>query len=128
MEGERETIDAPGAPAAVGPYSHAIRADGLLFCSGQIPLDPTTGELVGVDAAEQAVQCLENLQHVCEAAGTTLGRAVKVTVYVTEMSAFALVNEAYAEFFPQDPPARVTVGVSELPRGAYVEIDAIVSL
>ncbi len=125
---DRETISAPGAPAAIGPYSHAVRAGSLLFCSGQIPLDPATGELLGASAAEQARRCLENLEAVCEAAGTTLARAVRVTVYMTDLAAFAEVNEVYASFFAETPPARVTVGVAQLPRGAYVEIDAVVAL
>jgi 2-iminobutanoate/2-iminopropanoate deaminase len=128
MSGEREIVEAPGAPAAIGPYSHGVRAGGFLFCSGQIPLDPHTGELVGASAAEQAGRCLENLRAVCEAAGTTLERAVRVTVYMTDLAAFGEVNEVYASFFARDPPARVTVGVAQLPKGAYVEIDAIVAL
>jgi 2-iminobutanoate/2-iminopropanoate deaminase len=128
MSGEREIVEAPGAPAAIGPYSHGVRAGGLLFCSGQIPLDPHTGELVGASAAEQAGRCLENLRAVCEAAGTTLERAVRVTVYMTDLAAFGEVNEVYASFFAREPPARVTVGVAQLPKGAYVEIDAIVAL
>jgi 2-iminobutanoate/2-iminopropanoate deaminase len=128
---EREVVQAPGAPAAIGPYSHAVlvRRDAeLLFCSGQIPLDPTSGELVGDTAAEQARRCLENLRAVCDEAGTTLERAVRVTVYMLDLTDFAQVNEVYASFFDADPPARVTVGVSQLPRGAYVEIDAVVAL
>jgi 2-iminobutanoate/2-iminopropanoate deaminase len=128
MAGERETIHAPGAPPAVGAYSHAVRAGGLLFCSGQIPLDPDTGELVGRDAAEQARRCLENLRAVCEAAGVELARAVRMTVYLTDLAAFAEVNDVYASFFADDPPARVTVGVAALPKGAQVEIDATVAL
>jgi 2-iminobutanoate/2-iminopropanoate deaminase len=125
---QRESISAPDAPAAIGPYVHAVRAGGLLFCSGQIPLDPRTGDLVGATAAEQAGRCLENLAAVCQAAGASLGDAVRVTVYVTDMSAFASVNEVYASFFESDPPARVTVGVVALPRGAKVEIDAVVAV
>jgi 2-iminobutanoate/2-iminopropanoate deaminase len=128
MSNDRKTIDAAAAPAAVGPYSHAVQANGLLFCSGQIPLDPATGEIVGETPAEQARRCLENLQLVCEAAGTKLEDAVRCTVYMTDLSAFAEVNEVYAEFFPSEPPARAAVGVSALPKGAQVEIDAIVSL
>lgn len=124
----RRTIDAPGAPAAIGPYSHAVAVDGLLFCSGQIPLDPETGELVGADAAEQAERCLRNLQAVCAAAGTSLERAVRVTIYMTDLGRFAEVNEVYARFFDEQPPARVTVEVAGLPRGAQVEIDAVVAL
>lgn len=125
---ERMAIDAPAAPAAIGPYSHAVRAGDLLFCSGQIPLDPASGELVGEGAAEQAEQCLRNLAAVCEAAGTSLADAVRLTVYMTDLSAFAEVGEAYSKFFGEEPPARVAVGVAALPRGARVEIDAIVAI
>ena len=128
MSSTRQAIDAQGAPAAIGPYSHAVKAGGLLFCSGQIPLDPATGELVGEGAAEQARQCLENLQTVCAAAGVSLVDAVKLTVYMTDLSQFAQVGEVYAGFFTAEPPARVAVGVASLPRGAQVEIDAIVAL
>ena len=128
MTSSREIVQAPGAPAAIGPYSHAVRTGELLFCSGQIPLDPATGELVGETAAEQARRCLENLQAVCEAAGATLRRAVRMTIYMTDLAAFAEVNEVYATFFPNDPPARVTVGVAQLPKGVQVEIDAVVTL
>jgi 2-iminobutanoate/2-iminopropanoate deaminase len=128
MSSRRETVSAPEAPAAIGPYSHAVRAGELLFCSGQIPLDPASGELVGATAAEQARRCMENLRAVCEAAGASLQRAVRVTVYMTDLQAFAEVNEVYAGFFSEQPPARVAVGVDALPRGAYVEIDAVVAL
>jgi 2-iminobutanoate/2-iminopropanoate deaminase len=128
MSVEREIVQAAGAPAAIGPYSHAVRAGELLFCSGQIPLDPGTGEIVGSTAAEQARRCLENLSAVCAAAGSSLARALRLTVYMTDLSAFAEVNDVYATFFGDDPPARVAVGVAQLPRGAYVEIDAVVAL
>ena len=133
MAADRETVQTPRAPAAIGPYSQAVLVDTralgkLLFCSGQIPLDPASGELVGDTAAAQARRCLENLQAVCAAAGATLERAVRVTVYMTDLDEFAAVNEVYGSFFAADPPARVTVGVAQLPRGAYVEIDAIVAL
>jgi 2-iminobutanoate/2-iminopropanoate deaminase len=121
-------VTAIGAPAAIGPYSHAVRAAGLLFCSGQTPLDPDSGELVGTTPADQTRRCLRNLQAVCAAAGTTLADAVRMTVYVTDMGAFAAVNEVYGTFFEADPPARVTVGVASLPKGAQVEIDAVVAL
>jgi 2-iminobutanoate/2-iminopropanoate deaminase len=132
MASDREIVQAPGAPAAIGPYSHAVLLDtsaapGLLFCSGQIPLDPASGELVGETPAEQARRCLENLAAVCEAAGTSLERALRLTVYMTDLAAFPEVNDVYASFFGEEPPARVTVGVAQLPKGAYVEIDAIVS-
>ena len=128
MSDERKTVNADQAPAAVGPYSHAVEANGLLFCSGQIPLDPATGEIVGDTPGEQARRCLENLQLVCEAAGAKLEDAVRCTVYMTDIAGFAAVNEVYAEFFPGEPPARAVVGVGALPKGAQVEIDAIVSL
>jgi 2-iminobutanoate/2-iminopropanoate deaminase len=128
MAAERESVEAPGAPAAIGPYSHAVRVGELLFCSGQIPLDLATGEIVGTTAAEQARRCLENLAAVCTAAGASLERAARITVYMTDLSAFAEVNEMYASFFGEAPPARVAVGVAQLPRGAYVEIDAVVAL
>ncbi len=124
----RQTVDAPGAPAAIGPYVHAVKAAGLLFCSGQIPLDPATGEIAGETPAEQARRCLQNLQAVCVAAGTSLDAAVKITVYLTDMAAFAEVNDVYATFFPREPPARVAIAVAALPRGAEVEIDAVVAL
>ncbi|HKH79588.1 MAG TPA: RidA family protein [Solirubrobacteraceae bacterium] len=128
MTDSRQTISAPGAPPAIGPYSHAVRAGGLLFCSGQIPLDPATGELAGSTAAEQARRCLENLRAVCEAAGTSLAQAVRLTVYMTDLAEFAAVNEVYGSFFEEEPPARVTVGVAQLPKGTQVEIDAIVAV
>jgi 2-iminobutanoate/2-iminopropanoate deaminase len=129
MSGQRSAVSAPGAPPAIGPYSHAVSFQGLLFCSGQIPLQPDTGELVQGGAAEQARRCLENLQAVCAAAGTQLGRALRLTVYMTDLGEFAAVNEVYGAFFEgSEPPARAAVGVAALPRGAQVEIDAIVAL
>lgn len=127
-EPRRTPIDAPDAPTAVGPYSHAVSAAGLLFCSGQVPLDPVSGELVEGVAGVQARRCLQNLEAVCAAAGARLADAVRCTVYLTDMGDFAEVNEVYAEFFPTAPPARVAVAVSALPKGANVEIDAIVAL
>jgi 2-iminobutanoate/2-iminopropanoate deaminase len=125
----REPVTAIGAPAAVGPYSHAVSAGGLLFCSGQIPLEPDTNELVGDTPGEQATRCLQNLQAVCAAAGASLDDAVRCTVYLTDLAgAWADVNDAYGRFFASDPPARVAVGVAALPKGAHVEIDAIVAL
>jgi 2-iminobutanoate/2-iminopropanoate deaminase len=106
-----------------------VRSGELLFCSGQIPLDPASGELVGAGAPEQAQRCLENLQAVCAAAGTTLDRALRLTVYMTDLGEFAAVNEVYGGFFAgREPPARVAIGVAALPKGAQVEIDAIVAL
>ena len=129
MSHHRETVTAVGAPDAVGPYTHAVKAGGLIFCSGQIPLDPNTGDLVGDSPGEQARRCLENLSVVAAAAGASLGEdAVKLTVYLTDMTAFAEVNEVYGTFFESEPPARVAFGVAALPKGAQVEIDAILAL
>ncbi len=128
MSADRETVHAAEAPAAIGPYSHAVRSGGLLFCSGQIPIDAASGEVIGGSAAAQARRCLENLDAVARAAGTTLARAVRITIYMVELGAFAEVNEVCAEFFPDDPPARATVGVAALPRGAGVEIDAVIAI
>jgi 2-iminobutanoate/2-iminopropanoate deaminase len=128
MSHHREAVTALNAPAAIGPYSHAVRTGGLLFCSGQIPLDPDSGELVGDTPAEQARQCLTNLAAVCAGAGATLADAVRLTVYMTDLGAFAEVNEIYGSFFEEEPPARVAIGVAALPKGAQVEIDAIVAL
>ncbi|HEX8208531.1 MAG TPA: Rid family detoxifying hydrolase [Solirubrobacteraceae bacterium] len=126
---ERQTVDAPGAPAAVGPYSHAVRAGDFLFCSGQVALDAESGELVGDTPGEQARVVLGNLAKVCEAAGTSLDRAIRCTVYLTDLpGAWTEVNEVYGSFFPGSPPARVAFGVAALPKGAQVEIDAIVAL
>ena len=127
MPNNREPVTASGAPAAIGPYVHAIASGGLLFCSGQIPLDPRTGDMVGATPADQAGRCLENLAAVCAAAGTSLGNAVRMTIYTTDMSAFASINEVYGSFFESSPPARVAIGVAALPRGAQVEMDAVVA-
>lgn len=128
MSHHRHAVTATGAPTAIGPYSHAVRSGGLLFCSGQVGLHPDRGELVPGGPAIQVRQCLDNLEAVCGAAGAKLRDAVRLTVYVTDMAAFAEVNEAYAAFFADDLPARVAVGVAALPAGAEVEVDAIVAL
>jgi 2-iminobutanoate/2-iminopropanoate deaminase len=128
MSSVREIVHATDAPAAIGPYSHAVSFSGLLFCSGQIPLDADSGELVGDMPAAQATRCLENLAAVCAAAGTSLQRALRLTIYTTKLDDFAAINEAYASFFAEQPPARAAVGVAALPKGALVEIDAIVAL
>jgi 2-iminobutanoate/2-iminopropanoate deaminase len=128
MSHHRETISAPGAPAAAGPYSHAVRASGLIFLSGQTPLDPGSNELVGGSTGDQARRCLENLAAVAEAAGASLADAVRMTIYLTDMSTFAEVNEAYGSFFPAEPPARTTIGVAALPLGAQVEMDAVLAV
>ena len=125
----RQSVSTDGAPEAIGPYSQAIRSGSLLFCSGQVPLDPSTGEIVKEEIEGQTRRCLENLQAVCEAAGASLAEAVRCTVYLTDMGDFARVNEVYGSFFEgADPPARVAIGVAALPKGADVEIDAIVAL
>ena len=128
MSQDRRTVNADGAPEAIGPYNHAVQAGGLLFCSGQIPLDPESGEMVGATASEQATQCLKNLEAVCEAAGTSLASAARMTIFTTRLEDFGEINDAYAAFFPEDPPARAAVGVAALPKGAIVEIDAIVAI
>lgn len=126
---DRRAVSTDSAPAAIGPYSQAIRTGNLLFCSGQIPLDPASGEIVKEDVAGQTRRCLQNLGAVVEAAGASLADAVRCTVYLTDMGDFTRVNEVYAEFFAgDDPPARVAVAVAALPKGADVEIDAIVAL
>ena len=125
----RQSVSTDGAPEAIGPYSQGIRSGSLLFCSGQIPLDPSTGEIVKEEIDGQTRRCLENLTAVCEAAGGSLADAVRCTVYLTDMGDFARVNEVYGSFFEgADPPARVAIGVAALPKGADVEIDAIVAL
>jgi 2-iminobutanoate/2-iminopropanoate deaminase len=125
---DRQSVSTESAPAAIGPYSQGMRVGDLLFCSGQVPLDPSSGELVKDAIEGQAQRCLENLSAVVEAAGGSLANAVRCTVYLTDMGDFARVNEVYARFFDDDPPARVAVGVAALPKGADVEIDAIVAL
>ncbi len=123
---EPRPVHTDGAPAAIGPYSQAVVAGDLVFCSGQVAIDPETQEFVGGDVEEQARRCLTNLTAVLEAAGTSLTRAVRMTVYLTSMDDFARVNEVYAAFFPGDaPPSRATVEVAGLPKGAAVEIDCI---
>jgi 2-iminobutanoate/2-iminopropanoate deaminase len=128
MSHHRTVITASGAPEAAGPYSHAVVSAGLVFCSGQVPLDPATGSLLEGTIGEQTARCLENLSIVCAAAGARLEDAVRVGIYVTDMGTFADVNAAYAGFFPAEPPARSTIAVVALPLGAQVEIDAVVAL
>ena len=128
MSHHRKTVTAEGAPDAVGPYTHAVVSNGLVFCSGQVPLDPNTGKLVEGSIGEQAKQCLENLSVVAAAAGAQLSDAVRMGIYVTDMGTFKDVNEAYGTYFESDPPARSTVGVAALPLGAEVEIDAVIAL
>jgi 2-iminobutanoate/2-iminopropanoate deaminase len=128
MSPHRDPVTAPGAPDAVGPYSHAVRSGGALYCSGQVPLDPATGKLVEGSIGDQTRRCLENLKAVCAAAGAELTDAVRLGIYVTDMTTFPEVNEAYGSYFGEGPPARSTIAVVALPLGAQVEIDAIVAL
>lgn len=124
---DRTIIETGRAPAAIGPYSQAVAYGGLLFCSGALPLDPD-GELVAASVGAETSRCLDNLDALCAAAGTELARAVRLTVYTTRLDEFAEINAAYGERFEDAPPARVTIGVAALPKGARVEIDAIVPL
>ena len=121
----KKVISAEHAPRAVGPYSQAIDAGDLVFCSGQIGIDPDSGQLAGQSAREQATQCIRNLKAVLEAAGLSLEDVVKTTVFLTDMAEFAAINEAYASLFTGDPPARSAVAVASLPKGAKVEIEAV---
>jgi len=128
MSAARTVVSTESAPAAIGPYSQAINHGGLLFISGQLPLT-ADGEMAGGSPAEQARQCLTNLAAISSAAGAALTDAVKLTIYTTEMGAFAAINETYASFFEGDePPARAAVGVAALPKGAQVEIEAIIAV
>jgi 2-iminobutanoate/2-iminopropanoate deaminase len=124
----RTAISTPHAPAAIGPYSQAIRADGYLFCSGQLGLDPATGDLVAGDTAAQAEQALRNLGAVLEAAGLTFEDVVKTTIFLADMADFAAVNAVYGRVVTDPPPARSTVAVAALPKGGRVEIEAIARL
>jgi 2-iminobutanoate/2-iminopropanoate deaminase len=128
MSHHRKTVTAVGAPDAAGPYSHAVVSNGLVFCSGQTPLDPDTGQLIEGSIGDQTRRCLENLSVVAAAAGAQLSDAVRMAIYVTDISVFKDVNEAYGAYFESEPPARTTIGVASLPLGAEVEIDAIVAL
>jgi 2-iminobutanoate/2-iminopropanoate deaminase len=124
----REAVRTTGAPAAIGPYSQAVRAGGFLFCSGQIPLDPSTGLLVGGGIEAQAERVLSNLEAVLTAGGATPRSVVKTTVYLVDLADFPAMNTVYGKFFPEDPPARATVQVVKLPAGARIEIDAVATV
>jgi 2-iminobutanoate/2-iminopropanoate deaminase len=121
----KEIVSTENAPGAIGPYSQAIRANGMVFCSGQIPIDTSTGEFVSDDVAEQTEQVLKNLGAVLEAAGTGLENVVKTTVFLADMNDFAAMNEVYARYFSDNKPARATVQAAGLPKNARVEIDCI---
>ena len=118
-------IQTSQAPAAIGPYSQAIQVGNLVFTSGQLPVNPTTGELIVDDIQAETRQCLNNVEAILAAAGTSLKNAVKLTVFIKDMSQFSKINEAYAEYFPEDKPARSCVEVARLPKDANIEIEAI---
>ncbi len=122
---KRESIASDGAPKPIGPYSPAIKTDHLIYCAGQTPLNPTTGELVTGSVQEQTERVLENLSAVLKAASSSLENVVKTTVFLTSLNDFAAMNEVYARYFPSVPPARSTIAVAGLPRGAQVEIECI---
>ena len=121
----RQPIKTENAPAAIGPYSQAIKANGFVFVSGQIPIDPQTGEFVTGGITEQTARVLKNLTAVLEAAGSSLEQVVKTTVFLADMKEFSSMNEVYKDFFPSPPPARSTVAAAGLPRDARVEIEAV---
>ena len=124
----RHTIATDRAPKAIGPYSQAVISGGFAFLSGQIPLDPATGQMVEGDVAAQTERVLENLKAVLEACGSSLARVVKTTVYLKDLGDFPRMNEVYARYFLESPPARATVEVARLPRDARVEIDAVAAV
>lgn len=121
----KQIVQTENAPRAIGPYAQAVVAGGFVFCSGQIPLDPQTGEFVAGGVAEQSEQVLRNLAAVLEAAGTSLKRVVKTTVFLADMDDFVAMNDVYGRYFTEHPPARATVQAARLPRDARVEIEAI---
>jgi 2-iminobutanoate/2-iminopropanoate deaminase len=121
----KTVISTAEAPTAVGPYSQAIAAGGLVFCSGQIPLEPSSGVLIEGDISSQTKRVLENLAAVLRAHGLTMEQVVKTTVFMTDLANFGEMNTVYAQYFPSDPPARSTIQVAALPKGANVEIEAI---
>lgn len=121
----KEIITTENAPGAIGPYSQAVKTKNMVFCSGQIPIDPSTGEFVSDDVAEQTAQVLKNLSAVLEAAGTDLNNVVKTTVFLADMNDFTAMNKVYAEYFSTNKPARATVQAARLPKDARVEIECI---
>lgn len=121
----RQAVSTTGAPAAIGPYSQGIAADGLVFCSGQLGLDPATGNLVEGGVEAQAERALKNLGAVLDASGATFADVVKTTIFLVDIGDFTAVNAVYASFMPEPPPARSTIGVAALPKGGLVEIEAI---
>ena len=125
---ERQAISTEGAPKAIGPYSQAIRIGDLIFCAGQAGLEPATGNLVKGGIEAETLRVLQNLSAVLEAAGSSMSRVVKTTVFITNMDEFQKMNAVYAEFFPTPPPARSTVQVSRLPKDACVEIEVVATV
>ncbi len=121
----KEIISTDKGPKAIGPYSQAVKANGFVFTAGQVPFDPATGQLVEGDVGRQTARVLENLKAIVEAAGSSLDRAVKATVYLKDMNDFAAMNEVYGRYFPSNPPARSTVEAARLPRDVRIEIDLI---
>ena len=121
----KQVISTDKAPKAIGPYSQAIKAGDFIFVSGQIPIDPATNELIGGDITVQTARVLDNLQAILQSAGSSLTKAVKVGVFLKDMSEFAAMNAVYAKYFPENPPARATVEVARLPKDVRVEIDVI---
>jgi 2-iminobutanoate/2-iminopropanoate deaminase len=121
----KETVSTDKAPGAIGPYSQAVKANGMVFCSGQIPIDPATGAFVSDEVAGQTRQVLKNLSAVLEASGSNLGNVVKTTVFLADMNDFGAMNEVYSEFFSENKPARATVQAARLPKDARVEIECI---
>jgi len=122
----KEIIFTEKAPKALGPYSQAVKANGFIFTAGQGPIDPATGKLIEGDTAAQTLRVMENLKAIVEAAGSSLDRAVKTTVYLKDMQDFATMNEVYGHYFPQNPPARTTIQAARLPLDIRVEIDLVV--
>ena len=124
----KDVISTPHAPAAIGPYSQAVRSGNLLFLSGQIPLDPATGQIIAGDIAAQTERVLKNLAAILEAAGSDLNKVLKTTVYLKDLTEFGKMNEVYGKFFGEKPPARATVEVSRLPRDVAIEIDLVAEI
>lgn len=124
----KRKVETASAPAPIGPYSQAVVAGKLVYASGQAALDPQTGKLIAGGVAEQTTQTMRNLQAVLEAAGSSLGQVLKTTVYLADMADFAAMNEAYARFFPENPPARTTIQAARLPLDARVEIELVAAL
>lgn len=126
--GSVKHIETSKAPSAIGPYSQAVASGDLLFVSGQLPLDPSTNDFVSGGIAEHTRQCLKNIQAIANAAGTDLSKSIKINIYLADMQNFEVVNKAYADFFAENPPARLALEVSKLPKNADIEIEAVISL